>query len=151
MTIEELRRHLDNTDRRMMDLIAERQATIQQITAVKRSTGFPLRDYKRESEVFASVRARAAEVGVSPEVAEQVMRILIRYSLTMQEQTRVTADHHGGGKRALVIGGAGKMGGWFVQFMDSQGFDVEVADPRATPGPGSFTDWRQTDLAHDYI
>ncbi len=35
----------------------------------------------------------------------------------------------GSGRRALVIGGAGKMGGWFVQFLLSQGFDVQVADP----------------------
>ena len=33
------------------------------------------------------------------------------------------------GQRALVIGGSGKMGRWFAEFLDSQGFEVTVADP----------------------
>ena len=134
MTLEELRKHLNDTDRQIMDLIAERQSTINKIAAVKHSTGAPLRDYKRESEVFANVRARATELGVSPKTAEQVMRILIRESLTTQEHRSVVANRGGGGQRALIIGGTGKMGGWFAQFLESQGFGIEIADPRASSG-----------------
>ena len=57
------------------------------------------------------------------------MELLIRSSLTTQEQARVRAEGAGQGQRALVIGGSGKMGRWFVDFLDSQGFDVTVADP----------------------
>ena len=44
------------------------------------------------------------------------------------------------------------MGRWFVEFLTSQGFSVEIADPGAVP-PGStrVDDWRKTDLKHDYI
>ena len=63
------------------------------------------------------------------------METLIRSSLTTQERARVRAEGQGLGQRALVIGGAGKMGRWFVEFLDSQGFDVTVADPVTTP-PG---------------
>src|SRR5690606_6444355 len=93
----------------------------------------------------------ADEVGVSADVAESLMRLLIRYSLTQQEQTNLVAHAHGGGQRALVIGGAGKMGGWFAQFLFSQGFEVEIADPHAQPGETSMTDWRSSDLGHDYV
>src|SRR5262245_30398083 len=110
-TLADLRRRLDGIDERLLELIAERQETIRSIVRVKHSTRFPLRDYKREREVFQRARAKAEAVGVSPEVAESVMRILIRYSLTMQERTSVVAQAHGGGQRALVIGGAGNMGG----------------------------------------
>jgi chorismate mutase/prephenate dehydrogenase len=52
----------------------------------------------------------------------------------------------------LIIGGGGKMGGWFVQFLASQGFAVEVADPAGAPsGAVRVDDWRKTDLAHDFI
>ena len=34
------------------------------------------------------------------------------------------------GRRVLVIGGSGKMGGWLVGFFASQGFDVAIADAR---------------------
>ena len=66
------------------------------------------------------------------------MRLLIRSSLTTQEQASVAAHGLGSGRRALVIGGAGKMGGWFAQFLSSQGFEVEIADPRDA-GAGSRT------------
>ena len=71
MSIEELRQELDSIDRQLVDLISARQITIKHIAEEKRSTGFPLRDYKREAEVFQGVRARAEQVGVSPQVAER--------------------------------------------------------------------------------
>jgi len=44
------------------------------------------------------------------------------------------------------------MGRWFVEFLSSQGFGVEVADPGAVPsGVARVDDWRTTDLKHDYI
>jgi chorismate mutase/prephenate dehydrogenase len=44
------------------------------------------------------------------------------------------------------------MGGWFVSFLHSQGFSVEVADPSAaSAGAPSVEDWRRTDLKHDFI
>jgi chorismate mutase / prephenate dehydrogenase len=150
LTLADLRRQLDGIDERLLELIAQRQETIRGIARVKRSTGFPLRDYKREREVFQNARAKAEAVGVSPQVAESVMRLLIRYSLTIQEKTAVVAHAHGGGQRALVIGGAGKMGGWFAQFLFTQGFEVEIADPHAV-GDNALPDWRASDLQHDYI
>ncbi len=151
MTLDELRRRLDGIDRQILELVAARQATIRDIAGVKRSTGFPLRDYKREREVFQNARAKAEAVDVSPDVAEELMRLLIRYSLTQQEQTSIVAHGSGSGQRALVIGGAGRMGGWFAHFLFSQGFEVEVADPNAAAGETVIADWRESDLAHDYI
>jgi chorismate mutase/prephenate dehydrogenase len=44
------------------------------------------------------------------------------------------------------------MGAWFVNFLASQGFTVEVADPApAAAGVTRVDDWRRTDLKHDYI
>jgi chorismate mutase/prephenate dehydrogenase len=51
-----------------------------------------------------------------------------------------------------VIGGAGKMGGWFTAFLTSQGFEVEVADPKAVAaGVKCLADWQQSSLTHDFI
>jgi len=51
-----------------------------------------------------------------------------------------------------VIGGGGKMGRWFVEFLSSQGFTVEIADPGSAPSDVTrVDDWRKTDLKHDYI
>ena len=47
----------------------------------------------------------------------------------MQEKDTVAASGEGSGRRALVIGGAGHMGRWFVRYLGAQGFSVEIADP----------------------
>ncbi len=114
---------------------ADRQAQdiARQVAAVKRATGYPTRDYAREREILLDVRARAEALGLPGDLVESILRLLIRSSLTTQEQASVAAHGAGSGQRALVIGGAGKMGGWFVQFLMSQGFQVDVADPRGAP------------------
>ncbi|HXO15499.1 MAG TPA: chorismate mutase, partial [Steroidobacteraceae bacterium] len=151
-TLEELRQRLSDLDRQLIALVAERQAVSEEVARVKRATGRPTRDYGREREVILGVRALATERGVSPALAEQLLRLLIRSSLTTQEQASVVARGAGTGRRALVIGGAGKMGGWFVSFLASQGFAVEVADPAAAAeGVTRVADWRSTDLKQDYI
>jgi chorismate mutase/prephenate dehydrogenase len=152
VTLEDLRQRVTDIDRQLIALVAERKAVSEEVARVKRATGKPTRDYEREREVILGVRALAAERGVSPELAEQLLRLLIRSSLTTQEQASVVARGAGTGRRALVIGGAGKMGGWFVSFLASQGFTVEVADPAtAIAGGARVDDWRSTDLKHDYI
>ena len=143
MTLDELRRELDQLDGDLLALVARRQAIGRQIAEAKRSTGYATRDYRREREVILGVRAKAEALGLSGELAEDLLRLLIRSSLTTQEQARVAAQGAGNGRRALVIGGAGKMGGWFVQFLGSQGFAVQVADPNgAAPGIPVVADWR---------
>jgi chorismate mutase / prephenate dehydrogenase len=152
VTLEDLRQRVNDLDRQLIALVAERKAVSEEVARVKRATGKPTRDYEREREVIMGVRAMAGERGVSPELAEQLLRMLIRSSLTTQEQASVVAHGAGSGRRALVIGGAGKMGGWFVSFLLSQGFTVEVADLAVTsPGVVRVEDWRSTDLKHDFI
>ena len=151
-SLDELRRHLDDLDDRLIELIADRQRTSREIARVKRSTGHPTRDYGREREVILGARATAAKHGVPPAVAEELMRLLIRSSLATQERASVAAQGQGSGRRALVIGGAGKLGRWFAEFLLSQGFAVEVADPAGAPeGTLPLADWQHDDLGHDFI
>jgi chorismate mutase / prephenate dehydrogenase len=151
MTLDELRQQLDQLDGDLLSLVARRQAISREVAAAKRATGRATRDYKREREVILGVRSRAEKLGVSGDLAEDMMRLLIRSSLTTQEQASVSTHGAGSGRRAMVIGGAGKMGGWFVQFLVSQGFDVLVADPAGAssgadpglvPGIATIGDWR---------
>ena len=153
VTLEELRQRVTDIDRQLITLVAERKTVSEEVARVKRATGRSTRDYERERDVILGVRAMAEERGVSPALAEQLLRLLIRSSLTTQEQASVVARGAGTGRRALVIGGAGKMGGWFVNFLASQGFAVEVADPAQGGGSGSarIADWHATDLKHDFI
>lgn len=152
MTLDELRKRLSQVDRELIALVAARQEIVGQIGAHKILNAVPTRDYEREREVLKGAHDQARELGLDPKLAEAIMHLLIRSSLTYQERSRVAAQTSGAGKRVLIIGGAGKMGAWFCEFLSSQGFAVEVADPSPsdTPFP-RVADWRETELDHDVI
>jgi chorismate mutase/prephenate dehydrogenase len=152
MTLEDLRKRLTEVDRELIALVAARQKIVADIGTHKIENSVPTRDYEREREVLKGAHEHARSLGLEPELAEQIMGLLIRASLTHQEQTRVAAQTSGAGKRVLIIGGAGKMGAWFAGFLSSQGFAVEVADPSTAQTPfARIADWRESALDHDVI
>lgn len=152
MDLAALRARLTEIDGELIGLVAERQRLSKEIVLAKRATGAPTRDFAREREVLLNARATADRLGVPPGMAAELVRLLIRYSLTTQEQARVVAQGRGSGKRALVIGGHGRMGRWFVDFLASQGYGIEIADPAGpVHGYPHVADWRQGATSHDVI
>jgi chorismate mutase/prephenate dehydrogenase len=152
MNLEELREELTTLDGHLIELVARRQQLSEQVAAVKRATGRPTRDFAREREVILRARGAAQRLGVSPDLAESLLRKLIQSSLATQEQAGVVARAQGTGKRALVIGGRGKMGAWFAEFLASQGFRVSIADPAGSlPGFDYVPDWRTDSLDQELI
>jgi chorismate mutase/prephenate dehydrogenase len=152
MTLEELRKRLSEVDRELIGIVAARQKIIAEIGAHKIQNSVPTRDYEREREVLKAASAEARAHGLEPELAEEIMQLLIRASLTHQEQRRVAAATGGAGKRVLIIGGAGKMGAWFAHFLSSQGYAIEISDPNPAAVPfARVGDWRESALEHDLI
>jgi chorismate mutase/prephenate dehydrogenase len=152
MDLAELRDRLTRLDGDLLALIAERQRLSEEVARVKRATGHPTRDFQRERDVLMNARAAASKLGLSPSLADNLLRLLIRSSLATQEQAQLAAQGQGAGRRALVIGGCGKMGRWFVEFLDSQGFAVEIADPAGPTGAHAHrADWQADELSHDVI
>jgi chorismate mutase/prephenate dehydrogenase len=152
MDLNQLRERLTALDRELVELVAERQRLSTEVARAKRATGHPTRDFRRERDVLLNARANAARAGAPPAVAEAILKLLIRSSLATQEQALVAAEGHGSGHHALVIGGHGKMGRWFADFLASQGYAVEVADPAgAVEGYAYRADWQGSTLDHDVI
>jgi chorismate mutase/prephenate dehydrogenase len=135
-----LREAMAEIDREIVSLSGRRNDLAARLGALKRAAGVPIRDYAHEKEVVERARRMAADAGLSEDLAERMMLELIRSSLVIQEQDRVEADSAGTGRSALVIGGLGRMGGWFVRFLESQGFHVEIADPGSADS--GVSDWR---------
>ncbi|MCF8986965.1 chorismate mutase [Pseudomonas syringae] len=75
-TIEEVRSHIDNIDRDVVALLAERGKLVNQAAAFKKTTD-DVRAPNRVEQVIAKVLAMADETGASPEVVEQVYRAMI--------------------------------------------------------------------------
>jgi chorismate mutase/prephenate dehydrogenase len=151
MSLTTFRADLSAVDKQIIELIAERQRIVAEIGRSKHSDGTATRDYAREKDVLDMGRSQAGKLGIDPDLAENVLRQLIMSSLASQERERVIAEGKGDGRRVLVIGGAGNMGGWFVDFFASQGFATTVADPVVTDGPGLFRNWTDAGIDYDVI
>ncbi len=149
--LERLRARLTELDTELIRLAAERQQIVGEIGQSKIRAGRGTRDFKREKVVIDTARANAERFGLPPQVAEQLMQLLIRSSLTRQEKEMVMARATGSGRRALVIGGLGKLGAWFVSFLANQGYAVQVADPLADGHGEAVADWQTLALDHDLI
>ncbi|NBB92407.1 MAG: prephenate dehydrogenase/arogenate dehydrogenase family protein [Gammaproteobacteria bacterium] len=145
--LRSLRDELDGVDTELIELATRRQQLVSDIGRLKKSHGRQLRDFKREREVIDGVRKAAESKGLDPGLAEDLFQRLIEASLTRQEQERLRLARHGHGQRALVIGGAGRMGRWVAAFLDGQGFDVIIADPSVeADGEARFADWRDAPM-----
>ena len=95
--LADLRDRLAALDRSILGLVANRQAIATEIGRIKASAGRATRDFSQEREVALRARATAATLGLDPNVAEEIALLLIRASLTAQEQDRVQMS--GEGKR----------------------------------------------------
>ncbi len=151
MSLDDLRKNLSAVDRRLVEMIAERQRIVADIGKIKQSSGTGTRDYGREKDVLDMGRQQAAEMGVDPDLVEKLLEMLIRTSLESQERDRVIAEGKGDGRSALVIGGAGKMGRWFAEFFSSQGYATTIADPMVEDGPTAFKVWTDAGVDFDVI
>ncbi|MCP4448595.1 MAG: prephenate dehydrogenase/arogenate dehydrogenase family protein [Myxococcales bacterium] len=150
--LEELRAELGTIDTELLALIKRRQSTALRIGEAKRSDGRATRDYTQEANVLRRAMNKADSVGLDRKITKSLMLLLIRSSLSAQEQDRVAKAEGGDGKSALIIGGAGKMGQWFASFLRSQGFNVVVADPSGTvDGCDHVDDWQEGPLDQDLI
>ncbi|MCP4283217.1 MAG: prephenate dehydrogenase/arogenate dehydrogenase family protein [Gammaproteobacteria bacterium] len=150
--LEKLREELSQLDVELLGMVARRQQIVANIGRVKSAAGRGTRDYAREKEVLQLARRTAAKVGLDEEIGADIFRLLIRASLAVQEQDKVATFGVGSGKRALVIGGAGQMGQWFVRFLASQGYQVEVCDPAGRVADYlSYTALDKAELDQDLI
>lgn len=150
--LADLRDRLAALDRSILSLVAERQSIATDIGRLKTAAGRSTRDSSQEQDVALRARATATTLGLDPNVAQEIALLLIRASLTAQEHDRVQMSGEGRGRRVLIIGGAGKMGGWLAKFLASQGFSIEIADPAAAQETfPQLSDWRSSSLDHDII
>ncbi len=152
MPIDDIRKELAEIDESLLRLVARRQELVREIGRLKEAQGLPLRDFGQERRVMERARQLAELLGLSPNLSDALLRLLIGEALTTQEQQRISLSGAGSGKSVLIIGGSGRMGRWFARFLTSQGYRVVIADPEhGMAGLEHVSDWRQIPLDHDVI
>jgi chorismate mutase len=87
-TLEEAREEIDAIDRRLVELLAERQEVVDDIAEVKEEAGRDARDPAREEELIDRVRTLAREAGLAPQLAEDIYRDLLDHSVRRQRRRR---------------------------------------------------------------
>ncbi len=144
-----LRHNLDKIDEQIIGLLAERQMNVDAIGSVKLTTKSPTRDYQREKQVIDNIMNFAKEKNVDPQIAKEIFSLIIKTSLEKQENQKINTSGYGSHKSALVIGGLGKMGQWFVQFLSNQDFNVDISD--VNPDFENNIDYKTAELDYDFI
>ncbi len=84
-TMEEVRAEIDRIDQALVDLIGERFAYVDRAWQLKRSPA-EARVPWRIQQVIDKVRARAAEQGLPPELAEALWRQMIGWFIQYEEE-----------------------------------------------------------------
>ena len=125
--LQVLRAEIQDIDSEILDLIARRAEVANEIGLVKDREGMPVRDRAREKRVIEFLSKKARALGLPDAMAGDLAGMLISDSVRVQKskKTKQLAT-----KKAVVVGGAGRMGQWTCRFLSDRGADVVVWDPR---------------------
>lgn len=126
--LDKLRKEISDIDRQLLELLEARLKVARKIGEIKLSQNLPVKDYRVEKSVVERNKAMARKLGTYEEMAVDLSKLLIKYAVLAQDEyhnrsaIRSSTPH----KKILVIGGAGRMGQWFVDYLQSFGHDVSV-------------------------
>jgi chorismate mutase/prephenate dehydratase len=85
--LEILRQRIDETDRRLLETLAERLAHVADVGRLKAKGSPFLRDLGREEKLLGRVASIARELGLDPFRATEIFREVIAMSVKVQEET----------------------------------------------------------------
>jgi chorismate mutase/prephenate dehydrogenase len=142
-TLDDLRERIEKLDAEIVALAAERIEIARRVGEIKRSNKIPTVDFAREARVLERARAEASGRGLPADVAEDIIKRLIVASVSVQDEDSLRFAAAGMGKRAVILGGAGRMGRWLARFLGTQGYETGALDPSA---PADEHAWARENL-----
>jgi chorismate mutase len=75
--LDHIRQRIDDVDRRLVALLAERAQLVEEVVHYKRSHHMAVVDRGREDRMLARIAEVAKDAGLDPRVAQQVLRTII--------------------------------------------------------------------------
>ncbi|SHE87639.1 chorismate mutase [Ruegeria intermedia] len=85
-TMQELRKQIDKLDRQLIELLVTRATYIDRASELKPGEGLPARIPERVEDVVQKVRSNSVDLGLDPDLAERLWRILIDWSIAREER-----------------------------------------------------------------
>ncbi|ARC36119.1 chorismate mutase [Paracoccus yeei] len=81
-----LRARIDELDGRLVALLSERAALIDEAARIKLREGLPARIDSRVEEVAANARRLAEEKGLDPDLAESLWRMMMEHFIAQEDR-----------------------------------------------------------------
>jgi chorismate mutase/prephenate dehydrogenase len=131
MGLDELREEIKKADMEILEAMRKRLDVAKRIGEYKIGSGKEIRDISVEERVVGRYRDFASANGMDPDVAERVCRAVIEESVAAQASMFQADGRH---RKVSVVGGSGKMGGWFSKMLSAFGDTVEIIDPASDNG-----------------
>ena len=75
--IKQLRKRIDEVDEQILRSLSKRMEICKSIGLVKKKQGIPIQDLPRESDVYAHVKEKAADLGLDPVQVEAIYRQIV--------------------------------------------------------------------------
>ncbi len=123
-----LRDEIDRIDHQILDLLAQRNAVVERVAQVKKTSGFGIRDYAREASLLTDRGERAIQNGMSAEVVESLFRVILWASRDRQASLGAELPIKMESKTIAILGGHGGMGQLLCAVFRDFGQHVIVAD-----------------------
>lgn len=83
--LSSLRDRIDDVDRRIIALLADRLKIVEGVVEAKLATAAPFRDREREESLITRLRGFAVDAGVDPHQVERMYRVIMDMSVAHQE------------------------------------------------------------------
>jgi len=82
--IKQLRKRIDEVDEQILQSLSKRTEICKSIGLVKKKHGIPIQDFPRESDVYAHVKEKAADLGLDPAQVESIYRQIVNMCSAVQ-------------------------------------------------------------------
>src|ERR1051325_3375991 len=85
--LSDLRDRIDQVDRQIIALLAERLKVVEEVAVAKLEAASPFRDREREERLLLRLREHATAAGLDPHQIERLYRVVMEMSIAHQEAT----------------------------------------------------------------
>jgi chorismate mutase/prephenate dehydrogenase len=130
-----LRALIDAVDHEILEKIARRDELVSRVARLKRTLGTPIRDAGREEALLADRRTFAEHLGVRPDVAESLFRLVLWASRDRQAALKAELPPEDEQKTVAIVGGNGGMGRCLGGLFADLGHTVLPVDHRTELSP----------------
>ncbi|GAA5522992.1 prephenate dehydratase [Aliifodinibius salicampi] len=87
--LDQIRKQLDETDKKIIDALAKRQQLVREVSSFKIDEQKNIRDFQREEKLLNKITKLAREAGLDRYFAEQLFKDIIDHSVRFQTHTLV--------------------------------------------------------------